>query len=152
MNFRILFCALALVALLVNGCESTLPERFADAPPKVQEVDGSVDRVYFAAQRAFKRLDFVLVRSAMGRIEAASSPHRSEVFGNARQIVARVHLRESAPGKCTVEMWLTEEVAGDQFGGTYKKPLPENDFYAFYFTTLQQLLQDPDTRGGGAGK
>ena len=127
---------------LLAGCESSIKERTVDAPPKVQEFDGSTERVYYAVQRAFKRLDFELIRSSVGRVEAASSIHHSEAFGNARQITALVRFHESTPGKCEVEMWLAEEVAGDQFGGTYKKPLPEHDFYAVYFTMLKQVMAE----------
>ncbi|MEJ1974582.1 MAG: hypothetical protein WDM96_19715 [Lacunisphaera sp.] len=136
---------------LLTGCESSLKERIADAPPKIQEFEGSTERVNFAAQRAFKRLDFEIISKAMGRIDAASSIHHSEAFGNARQITARVRIHEGAPGKCEVEMWLTEEVAGDRFGGTYRKPLPEHDFYSLYFATLQQLVQE-DYSGAEAEK
>jgi len=139
---KILSLFLLGTVFLLAGCESSLKERTVDAPPKVQEFEGSTERVYYAVQRAFKRLDFELVRSSMGRVEAASSIHRSEAFGNSRQITALVRFRESTPGKCEVEMWLTEEVAGDQFGGTYKKPLPEHDFYSLYFTTLQQVMAE----------
>jgi hypothetical protein len=132
----------ALVALFLAGCESSIKERTVEAPPKVQEFNGSTERVYVAAKRAFKQLDFELIRSSMGRIEAASSIHRSEAFGNSKQQVAKVRIHEGAPGRSEVEMWLTEEVAGDQFGGTYRKPLPEHDFYALYFTTLQQVLAE----------
>jgi hypothetical protein len=138
-----LFSGIAvLVLLLMCGCESSIKERIVDAPPKVQEFDGSIDRVYAAAQRAFRRLDFVLVRSSIGRIEAASSVHRSQAFDNARQVTAQVRIRESVPGKCEIEMWLNEEVAGDQFGGTYRKPLPEHEFYGTYFTMLQEVLTE----------
>ncbi len=127
---------------LFTGCESSIKERTAEVPPKVQEFEGSPERVYFAVQRAFKRLDFQIIRSSMGRVEAASSIHRSEAFGNSRQLTALVRFRESTPGKCEVELSVTEEVAGDQFGGTYRKPLPENDFYGLYFNMLQQVMQE----------
>jgi len=151
MPAKILSGLVALLGLFLAGCESSIKERTADAPPKVQEFEGSTERVYVAAKKAFKQLDFELIRSSMGRIEAASSIHRSEAFGNSRQQVAKVRIHEGSPGKSEVEMWLTEEVAGDQFGGTYRKPLPEHDFYALYFTILQQVLSE-DNGGESAPK
>ncbi len=147
MKLRLLSVFAAFTALLLAGCESTLKERFADAPPKTQEFDASSERVYGAAQDAFRRLDFQIGWKAMGRIDAASSIHHSQALGNSRQLTAKLRFRETSPGKTEVELWLTQDVAGDQYA-SYRKPLPESDFYALYFVTLQQFL---DADGGPLG-
>lgn len=139
---RLLSSLLAGSALILAGCES-MPGRFASTvPPKVQVVEGSPEQVYFAAQQAFKRLDFVLTRSVMGRVEAASAIHTSETFGDSRQQVAKLAIHELEPGKSEVELWVTEETASQSVGGTRRQALPENGFYALYFTTLQQVLKE----------
>jgi hypothetical protein len=136
------FCVLLACALLA-GCES-MPDGFATAPvpPQVQVVAGSPDKVYFAAQQAFKRLDFVLTRSVMGRVEAASSIRTSETFGNSKQLVAKVAIHEAEPGKSEVELWVTEETASQSMGGTRRQPLRENGFFQLYFAMLQQVLRE----------
>jgi hypothetical protein len=139
---RLLFSFLIGAVFLLAGCESSIKERVIDAPPKVQDFAGNLEQVNAAAQRAFKKLDFVLVRKSMGRVEAASSIHHSKAFGDSRQLVAKLSISENVPGTCQVEMWLTQEVAGDEFGGTYRKPLPEHDFYYTYFAALQQVLDE----------
>lgn len=131
------------VALLLAGCESTsFSDRLATVPPQTQVVEGDVEQVYFAAQKAFKRLDFVLVRSTMGRIEAASAIKTSETFGDSRQTVARVKISQPEPGKSEVELALTQEVSSSSMGGTRQEALRQHSFFQTYFAMLQQVLQE----------
>lgn len=128
---------------LLTGCESTsFKERLADVPPQVQQVEGDVETVYYAAQRAFRRLDFVLVRTTMGRIEAASAINRSETFADARQVVARVRIVEAEPGRAEVQLSLSEEVSSASVGGTRQRALREHSFFQTYFAMLQQVLRE----------
>ncbi len=119
-----------------------MPEGFAPLPPQVQVVAGTPEKVYVAAQQAFRRLDFVLTRSAMGRVEAASAIHTSETFGNSRQLVAKVAIHEAGPGQSEVELWVTEEMSSESVGGTKRQPLKQNAFFGLYFAMLQQVLQE----------
>jgi hypothetical protein len=131
-------------ALLLSACSSVPEDGFGTAPvpPQVQVVEGGTEKVYLAAQQAFRRLDFVLSRSSVGRIEAASAIHTSETFGNSRQLVAKVAIHEMEPGKSKVELWVTEETASQSMGGTRRQPLRENGFFGLYFAMLQQVLQE----------
>jgi hypothetical protein len=132
-----------LSALILAGCESTsLSDRFETVPPQVQIVPGEVEQVYPAAQKAFKRLDFVLTRSTMGRVEAASRINTSETFGDSRQIVARVRISPGEAGQSEVALTLTEEVVSSSMGGTRQQALREHSFYQTYFAMLQQVLQE----------
>ncbi len=120
-----------------------MSEGFAPAiPPQMQVVSGTPEQVYAAAQQAFKRLDFVLIRSTMGRIEAASAIRTSETFADSRQLVAKVAIHEAGPGQSEVELWLTAETASSSMGGTGREPLRENGFFGLYFAMLQQVLQE----------
>jgi len=145
MYLRALSSFVALLALLHTGCESSIKERFAEVPPKTQEFEASTERVYAAAQGAFRRLDFKIIWKSMGSIDAASAINRSQAMGNSRQLIVKMRFRERSPGRTEVEMWLTQDVAGDGYGETYRKPLPESDFYVLYYATLQQFL---DVDGG----
>lgn len=129
------------IAFLLTGCES-IPDRFTAAPPQVLTVDGPVEQVYQAAQRAFKRLDFTVTRSTMGRLEAASSINTSVTFGDSRQIVARVRITPGEPGRSDVELALTEEVTSKSMGGSRQQSLREHSFFQTYFAALQQVLQE----------
>jgi len=140
-----------LACAFLAGCESVSGGLVPEVPPQVQIVDGSREQVYLAAQQAFKRLDFVLTRSVMGQVEAASAIHTSEAFGNSRQQVARVVIREAEPGKSEVQLWVTEEIASQSMGGTRRQPLKENGFFQLYFAMLQQVLQERSS-GGAARK
>lgn len=134
------FSLLAIGLGLVAGCSSGFPERLAEAPPQVREYAGTVEQVYAAAQKAFKRVDFRVTRSSRGRVEAASAIHSSETFGDSRQVTARVEIREADEGKVQVEMWVTQEVASAAVGGTHRTARREHSFYGLYFAMLQQVL------------
>ena len=108
MRTKLLFLPLIVAFAFLAGCES-MSEGVASVPPQVQVVEGSPENVYRAAQLAFKRLDFVLTHTAMGRVEAASAIHKSETFGNSRQMVAKLAIHEAGPNKSEVELWVTEE-------------------------------------------
>lgn len=131
---------------LLTGCESTsFTERLADVPPQVQMVAGDVETVQRAAQKAFKRLNFNLVRKSATRIEAASAINTSQTFGDSRQIVARVRLLGSVPGETEVELSLSEEVSSTSMGGSSQRALREHGFFQIYFAMLQQVLQEMAT-------
>ncbi|HWA24709.1 MAG TPA: hypothetical protein VG734_03465 [Lacunisphaera sp.] len=140
-----------LLCILLTGCESVSGSFSEAVPPQVQLVEGSREEVYFAAQQAFKRLDFVLTRSVMGQVEAASAIHTSEAFGNSRQQIARVVIREAEAGKSEVQLWVTEETASQSMGGTRRQPLRENGLFQLYFAMLQQVLHERSD-GGPSGK
>lgn len=137
---RLFLCSVAM--LFSAGCESLPDGLAATVPPKIQVVEGKPEQVYLAAQQAFKRLDFILTRSVMGTVEAASAIHTSETFGDSKQLVARVGIHEAEPGKSEVELWLTQEIASRSVGGTRRQPLLENGFFEQYFAVLQQVLQE----------
>ncbi len=139
--------ALVLFALLglLAGCESLesrVRDRFADVPPKTQVVDGESRAVYYAAQAAFKRLDFNLTRSSVAnlRVEAASRINTSVAFADARQLVAQVTIASVGPAQSEVSMRLTEQVEAQGLGGPNERPLREHGFYETYFAVLQQVL------------
>jgi hypothetical protein len=131
----------ALLALLFAGCES-MPDRFETVPPEVQVMDGAVEEVHAAAQKAFRRLDLKVIRAPMGRVEAASAINTSETFGDSRQIVARVKITQAEPGRASVELTVTEEVGSSSMGGTRQRALREHSLFQLYFTTLQQVLKE----------
>lgn len=140
---------IALIALgatvLLAGCESMsdrVQDRFTAVPPKTQTFAAPPARVYPAAQLAFKRLDFVLTRTRANQVEAVSRINSSAAFADSRQLVANVHLSESAPDQTDVEITLREEVVSNSFGGTHQQPLREHSFFALYFATLQQVLTE----------
>lgn len=140
MYLRIFSGLVALCALFLAGCQSTWKERFADVPPKTHEFDATTEEVYAAAQDAFRRQDFKIVWKSPARIQAAGSIHHSLAMGDSRQLTAELRFHESAPGKTEVEMWLTQDVTGEGMGSTYRRPLPESDFFDLYFSNLQQFL------------
>lgn len=150
MKLKLSLVPFLLGLVLLAGCESTsFTERLEAVPPQFQVVQGDSEQVYFAAQKAFKRLDFVLVRTSMGRIEAASAIRTSETFGDSRQTVARVKLAQLEPGKTEVQLSLTQETSSSSMGGTRQEGLRQHAFFQTYFATLQQVMQEQAADAGG---
>ena len=142
---RSLFVGLVLAVLASAGCESVpdrMREGFSDVPAKSQVFAGAPKVVLAAAQRAFKQLDFVVTRSSPTHLEAASRIHSSEAFGDSRQLIVNLHLSEAGPGQTEVEMTITEQVQSQSVGGTSRTSPREHGFFATYFATLQQVLQE----------
>ncbi len=132
-------------ALLFAGCDSMpggISSRLDTVPPQTHDFDGTVEQVYLAAKKAFRELDFNVTRASMGRVEAASIIHTSTAFADSRQLVARVAIHEVGPGKCEVEMTLTEDVSSQSVGGTHSTALRDHSFFGTYFAELQQVLQE----------
>lgn len=154
MSRALLFVVGSLAALFLAGCESTsfsdrVRDRFREAPPKMQTVDGEPRAVYFAAQKAFKQLDYNLVRSNLSnlRIEAASRINTSTVFRDSRQLIAFVEITQSGPATCDVAMRLVEQMEAPGLGGANELPLKEHGFYETYFAVLQQVLREEAAAG-----
>jgi hypothetical protein len=156
MYARIISSFTLLASAFFAGCSTSLPERFNAgvnaAPPQVHDFDGTVEQVYGAAKKAFRQLDFNVTHASMGDIEAASIIHTSTAFADSRQLVARIEIHEVGPGKCEVEMWLTEDVSSQSVGGTHRTALPNHGFYVTYFAELQEVLQATATGGGSEKK
>ena len=154
------FALLGLVALLgLSGCESTgfrerVRDRFADVPPQVEVVAADTRTAYFAAQAAFKRLDYTLVRSSLAglSVEAASRINTSVAFRDAVQLRAVVEVREVGPAQAEVALRLMELREGQGLGGAGETPLRAHGFYATYFAALQQVLQEGAAAGLPGGK
>ena len=146
---RRLAFALTFAVMLLAGCESEsfsdrVRNRFGAVPPKVQMFDGDTRTVYFAAQLAFKRLDYNLLRSSVAdlRIEAASRINTSVAFRDSRQLIALIEIAQVGPSQSEVSMRLTEQMEGQGLGGANELPLREHGFYSTYYAVLEQVLRE----------
>jgi hypothetical protein len=137
------------MVLLLAGCESEsfserVRNRFAAVPPQVQTFDADPRTVYFAAQLAFKRLDYNLLRSDIGglSIEAASRINSSVAFRDSRQLIAFVEIAQVDQNQSEVSMRLTEQMEGQGLGGANELPLRQHGFYGTYFAVLEHVLRE----------
>ena len=135
--------------LVFAGCETVsfsdrVRNRFAAVPPQVQVFDGDTRTVYFAAQLAFKKLDYNLLRSSVAdlRVEAASRINTSVAFRDSRQLIALVEIAQVGPNQSEVSLRLTEQMEGQGLGGANELPLREHGFYGTYFAVLEQVLRE----------
>lgn len=122
-------------------------DRFAAVNPKVSVYEGDPRTVYVAAQVAFKRLDYNLLRTNLGnlRVEAASRINSSVAFRDSRQLVALVEIRAVSPTQSEVTMHLKQLVEGEGPGGASEQGLREHGFFDTYFSVLQQVLAEQST-------
>ena len=148
MNRFLLSAALATTFVLA-GCESTsfsdrLRERFAAVQPQARAFEGDPRTVYFAAQQAFKRLDYRLLRSDVSSltVEAASRIDTSVAFRDSRQMLAQLEIKQVGPAESEVRLLLTEQREGEGPGGANQLALKEHGFYEIYFAVLQQVLRE----------
>lgn len=126
-------------------------DRFGAAVPKIHTVDGETRAVFVAAQAAFKRLDYNLLRTNIGalRVEAASRINSSVAFRDSRQLVAMVEIRSVSPTQSEVTMHLKELVEGEGPGGASEQSLREHGFFDTYFAVLQQVLAEQSAERAG---
>lgn len=144
-----LLAATAAAVLFLAGCgSSALPQRmrarFADVPPQVELVAADPRSAYFAAQEAFRRLDYTLVRSSLATlsVEAASRIHTSVAFHDAVQLRAELTVSAAGPGRAEVALRLFALREAPGLGGAGETPRAEHGFYATYFAALQQVLAE----------
>lgn len=148
MKFKAVSLLAALVGLLVlAGCESMssrMQERFKEVPPQVQTFNGDLKTVYYAAQTAFKRLDFNLTRSSLGtgRVEAASPIRNDQTLGDSRQIVAEVHVERATDTTTEVSLLVTQQIQDSSFAQPTAQNLRDHGFYDMYFAMLKQVLAE----------
>lgn len=151
-RLRFALVGLAVALMLLAGCESAsfserLRDRFAAVPPQTHVVPGEPRAAYFAAQLAFNRLDYALVRSDLSdlRVEAASRINTSAAFADARQIVAEVRLAGLGPKEVEVSLRLVEQVESRGAAGVGGRALREHGFYSTYFAVLEDVLREQAT-------
>jgi hypothetical protein len=136
--------------ILFGACHSVteeLGEHFTPVEPQVQQVDGDLRGVAQAVRMTFEHLGFTLTSSSQSRIEASSPINTNTTLGDARQLVAEVHLKEASVGRIDVEMLLTQQVEDSSPGGKSEssQKLREHGFYGTFFQALQQMLREhPD--------
>jgi hypothetical protein len=130
-----------------TGCESIserMAERFDTTPPQTRMIASDQKTVYYAAQKALKRMDFVLTRSAaaQGLVNAQSSIRDTAVFGAGRQFTFEIKVRGADPVSTNVDVRLTELHEGDFKAGATGKTLRAHGLYDSFFEQLEQAVRE----------
>lgn len=144
-NFLSCIC-LTVTLLGLTGCESLsdgMSGTFTKVPPQARRVEVDQKQVFFAAQSALKRLDFVVTRSAQaqGIIEAHSGLRDTAVFGASRQFTASIRVRGVEGDSTEVTILLHEQSEADFKGGVSNRALREHGLYDSFFEHLDNVLQ-----------
>lgn len=133
--------------LLLAGCGSSpqnLRVQFPAVPPKLQVVEADARSAFFAAQLAFKRLDFDLTRTSVTgyRVEAARGGDADRAFADSRRFEAYLGVEEVGRNRSEVSLRLIAVVEGRGLAGSTEVALPEHEFYGRYFSVLQEVLAE----------
>lgn len=139
--------ALLSLTLAFTGCESIserMADRFDTVAPQTKAFPADQETTYFAAQKALKRMDFVLTRSAQaqGIVNARSSVRDTAVFGAGRQFTFEIKVHGVDPASTNVEVKLTELLEGDFKAGATGKTLRVHGLYDSFYDQLQQALRE----------
>lgn len=151
MNISRVFLLLVL-SCVVTGCESIsqrMAERFDTTPPQTRTIASDQKSVYYATQKALKRMDFVLTRSAaaQGIVNAQSSIRDTAVFGAGRQFTFEIKVHGADPARTNVEVRLTELHEGDFKAGATGKTLRAHGLYDSFFEQLEQAVREASAAG-----
>lgn len=150
-------CVLATwVAVMGAGCDSVgsfpgrVQERFEAPQPKQRLYTAEQKAVFEAAQRAMRRIDFVVSRAgaAAGVIKAHSPLRTTNAFGKARQYSFEVHVQTFGPGETQVSAVLREQEESESFAGATDIPLREHGLYESFFGELEKELGEAGREPG----
>jgi hypothetical protein len=146
MKTLLLGFALLIASLCFCGCESIsarMAERFDTVPPQTREYTADQKALFQAVQKALKRMDFVVTRSALaqGIVEAKSSIRDTASFGAGRQFIFEIRLHGADAQSTHVDVRLTELLEGDFKAGATGKTLRVHGLYDSFFAQVDQALR-----------
>jgi hypothetical protein len=139
--------SLMIGSLCFTGCESIsarMAERFDPVPPKTREYSADQKTLFQAVQKALKKMDFVVTRSALaqGIVDAKSSIRDTANFGFGRQFIFEIRLHGADTQSTHVDVRLTEFLEGDFKAGATAKTLRVHGLYDSFFAQLEQALRE----------
>lgn len=146
MNFLRLFVLIGM-NFAFTGCGSIserMAERFDTVAPQTKAFPADQKTVYYATQKALKRMDFVLTRSAQaqGIVNAQSSIRDTAVFGAGRQFTFEIRVHGVDPASTNVDVKLTELLEGDFKAGATGKTVRTHGLYESFYEQLEQALRE----------
>lgn len=148
MNKLLLLCGLGVILTGLTGCGTVsdgLAGSLTNVPPQTRRFDADQKRVFFAAQLALKRMDFVLTRTAQaqGLVEGRSNLRDTAVFGAARQYSARIRINGVEGESTEVAILIHEQSEADFKSGASNRALRDHGLYDSFFEHLTRILQEP---------
>jgi hypothetical protein len=138
------------LGLVLTGCESIserMSERFGTTAPQTRAFPSDQKTVFYAAQKALRRMDFVLTRTAQaqGIVNARSGIRDTAVFGAGRQFTFEIRLHGADATSTQVDVTLTELLEGDFKAGATGKTLRTHGLYDSFYEQLEQALREAAT-------
>ena len=148
MKSILILCSLGLILAGLSGCETIsdgLSGSFTNVPPQTRRFEVEQKQVFYAAQLALKRMDFVLTRTALaqGVVEGRSNLRDTGVFGASRQYSAKIQLTGVAGESTEVAILIHEQSEADIKGTATNRALREHGLSDSFFEHLVRVLQEP---------
>ena len=150
MNSKV--AALALIALLLTGCESisdathTVREKMAREEPRTKTFSAQPRIVYEAVRSAAAQMGYRFVRGgpAQGEFDAVSAVGQGEANRSSRQVSMKARLHATLDRAGTeVTVSFTEIIEADSTnrgGQATEQPLRDTPQYEVFFRRVEQAL------------
>jgi len=140
------FCFSAGLGFLVSGCESIserVADRFKSDPPQTKLVPSEKKAVFYASQKALKRMGFEVTRTALaqGSVNARSSIRDTAIFGAGRQFLFEIQISATDAGS-NIRVKLIELLEGDFKAGATGKLLQTHGLYDSFFSQTEHALRE----------
>ena len=138
------------ILLFLAGCETptyTGDGLFGIVPPQVRTFEADQKTVFYAAQKALKRMDYNLTRSRLtsGTVEGTSNLRDTQVFGASRQFEFKIKIERLLDGQSEVAVRLFEHSEADFKGTPSIRALEDHGLYDAFFENLAYVLKDSST-------
>lgn len=135
------------VLFLLAGCETptyTGAGPFRSVPPQIRTFEADERTVFFAAQKAFKRMGYNLARArqANGTVEATSNLRDSQVFGASRQFEFKVKVERLGDKESEVAVRLFEHSEADFEATPTIRAVSDHGLYDAFFENLEHALKE----------
>jgi hypothetical protein len=142
------------IQLLLAGCETpsyTGSGPFKSVQPQVRTVTDNTKTVYYAAQKALKKMDFVLSKTqySKGLVVGISNLRDTEVFGAARQFEFVIKVTDLDDGQTEIEVRLFEQSEADFEGSATNRAVAKHGLYDSFFENLEHELKEQTRSGEG---
>jgi uncharacterized protein YlaN (UPF0358 family) len=132
--------------LLLAGCETpsyTGAGLFGIVPPQVRTFEADQKTVFYAAQKALKRMDYNLTRSRLsnGTVEATSNLRDTQVFGASRQFEFKIQIERLNDEQSEVAVRLFEHSEADFKSTASIRAVEDHGLYDGFFENLEAVLK-----------
>jgi len=127
---------------------SRVQERFTPVPPHTQVFAAGEKAVYYAAQKAVKKVGLLLGRTSVANwsISGYAPIISGDATSDTRQTTIEIRLSETGENRTEVSVLVWDHTEGRFPGGVSEQAFRDHSLYESYFAAVQEVLAE----SGGA--